>query len=182
VNIAKYVRLRGLSLEAFQMAHTAEVTAGTGLGDVLAIYTGGCLVVRTRAGAPGVGEATGYPCPPLAAVTVHTKRIETAAMLRDLRTVLEAEGRKAVERAVDGDFYSFLETARRFSIAVGFLSKELDAELVKLKGAVGHYAKKGVLVVVAERDRADDVAERLRRRRLGPVKICELKSRAVSPL
>ena len=180
VNIAKYVRLRGLSLEAFQMAHAAEVTAGTGLGDVLAIYTGGCLVVRTRPGAPGVGEAVGYPCPPLAAVTVHTKRLETAAMLRDLRTVLEVEGRKAVERAVDGDFYTFLETARRFSTAVGFLSKELDAELAGLRGAVGHYAKKGVLVVVAERDRADDVAERLKR--LGPVRICELKTRAVSPL
>ena len=113
-------------------------------------------------------------------MTVHTKRIETAAMLRDLRTVLEVEGRKAVERAVDGDFYTFLETARRFSTTVGFLSKELDAELVRLKGAVGHYAKKGVFVVVAERDRADDVAERLRR--LGPVRICELKTRAVSPL
>jgi pantoate kinase len=137
-------------------------------------------VVRIRPGAPGVGEAVGYTCPPLAAVTVHTKRIETAAMLRDLRTALEVEGRKAVEQTIDGDFYSFLETARRFSIAVGFLSKELDAELVKLKGAVGHYAKKGVLVVIAERDCADDVAERLRR--LGPVKICELKSRAVSLL
>lgn len=102
VNIAKYVRLRGLSLEAFQMAHAAEVTAGTGLGDILAIYTGGCLVVRTRSGAPGVGEAVGYPCPPLAAVTVHAKRLETAAMLRDLRRVLDVEGRRAVERAVDG--------------------------------------------------------------------------------
>jgi len=180
VNIARYVRLRSLSLEAFQLAHAAEVTAGTGLGDVLAIYTGGCLVARTRPGAPGVGEAAGYPCPPLVAVTVHTKRIETAAMLRDLRTVLEAEGRKAVEQAVDGDFYSFLETARRFSVAVGFLSKELDAELAGLRGAVGHYAKKGVLVVVAERDLAGDVAERLKR--LGPVGICELKRRAVSPL
>jgi len=180
VNITKYVRLRGLSLEAFQLAHAAEVTAGTGLGDVLAIYTGGCLVVRTRPGAPGVGEAVGYTCPLLAAVTVHTKRLETGAMLRDLRTVLEAEGGKAVERAVDGDFYSFLETARRFSTAVGFLSKELDAALAGLRGAVGHYAKKGVLVVVAERNYADDVAEWLRR--LGPVRICELKTRAVSPL
>jgi pantoate kinase len=85
-----------------------------------------------------------------------------------------------VERAVDGDFYTFLETARRFSTAVGFLSKELDAELAGLRGVVGHYAKKGVLVVIAERDRAGDIAERLRRQ--GPVKICELKTRAVSLL
>jgi pantoate kinase len=48
LNIAKHVRLHGLSLKAFQEAHVAEVTAGTGLGDVLAIYTGGCLVVRTN--------------------------------------------------------------------------------------------------------------------------------------
>ncbi len=180
LNIAKYVRLRGLSLEAFQMAHAAEVAAGTGLGDVLAIYTGGCLVVRLKPGAPGVGRAVGYDCPPLTALTVHTRRIDTSAMLRDLKTLLATEGRKAMEQMPDGDFYSFLAIARRFSLAVGFLTKELDAELAGLRGAVGHYAKKGVLVVVAERDRADDVAEQLRR--LGPVKTCELKKRAVSIL
>jgi len=179
LNIARYVRLRGLSLEAFREAHVAEVAAGTGLGDVLAIYTGGCLVVRTKPGAPGVGQAEGYDCPSLAVVTVHIRHVETREMLRSLRGALEAEGKRALERAVDGDFYAFLETARSFSLAVGFLDRELDVEISKLKGVVGHYAKKGVLVVVAELDSLEEVLSYVRR--LGPAVVCMLKRRAVTP-
>ena len=178
LNIAKHVRLHGLSLRAFQEAHIAEVTAGTGLGDVLAIYAGGCLVVRYRPGAPGVGHAEGYDCPPLAAVTVHTRRVETRDMLRGLHKLLEVEGRRAVERAAEGDLSAFLEAARSFALAVGFLPKELDAEISKLRGVVGHYAKKGVLVLVVEPDHAEEVASHVRR--LGPVKTCTLKRRAVT--
>jgi pantoate kinase len=48
----------GLGMSAVELgriAHCAEVECRTGLGDVIAQLTGG-LVVRTRAGAPGIGE------------------------------------------------------------------------------------------------------------------------------
>ncbi|ABL88526.1 pantothenate kinase [Pyrobaculum islandicum DSM 4184] len=177
VNIAKHVAVLGLGLEAFQRAHIAEVEAGTGLGDVLAIYTGGCLVVRTSPGAPGVGKAYGYDCPRLFVATVDLRRAETATMLKSLRLQLEIEGRRAVEAMIDGDFQTFLELARRFSRAVGFLTPQLEEELRRLAGVSGFYVKKGVLVVVAERDHVTDVAETLRR--YGAVHIAELKWRAV---
>ncbi|NOZ58102.1 MAG: kinase [Euryarchaeota archaeon] len=47
--------LRMSALELARIAHCAEVECRTGLGDVVAQLSGG-LVVRTRAGAPGVGE------------------------------------------------------------------------------------------------------------------------------
>ncbi|ACB39263.1 hypothetical protein [Pyrobaculum neutrophilum] len=177
VNIAKHIATLGLSLEAFQRAHIAEVESGTGLGDVLAIYTGGCLVVRTSPGAPGVGKAYGYDCPRLFAVTVDLRRVETAAMLRNLRWQLEIEGRRAVEAMADGDFQTFLELARRFSQAVGFLTPRLEEELRRLAGVFGFYVKKGVLVVVAERDYITDVADVVKK--YGAVHVTELKWRAI---
>ncbi|AFA38147.1 putative archaeal kinase (sugar kinase superfamily) [Pyrobaculum oguniense TE7] len=162
VSIAKAVAEAGLGREAFVKAHVEEVLRGTGLGDVLAIYTGGCLVVRTRPGAPGVGEAFSLPCPGLIVVAVDLRREDTSEMLKMRRdAILEAGGEAVRGFMRNPSFESFLEHAYLFSKRVGFLSGGL-ADLRRLPGVVGLYAKKGVLLIFVERDKARDVAEAVR--------------------
>ena len=162
VSIAKAVAEAGLSMEAFVKAHVEEVRRGTGLGDVLAIYTGGCLVVRTRPGAPGVGEAFSLPCPSLMVVAVDLRREDTSVMLRTRHDAVVEAGGEAVRGFMrNPSFESFLEHAYLFSKRAGFLPGGLD-NLRRLPGVVGLYAKKGVLLVFVERDKASGVAEAAR--------------------
>jgi len=177
-NIARAVRRLGLGIEAFIEAHVREVEAGTGLGDVLAIYTGGCLVVRTRPGAPGVGSAYSISCPPLALVTVDLLKVHTGAMLERLREFLQGEGARLVEKFMEEvDVLKFLEIANEFSKRAGFMPKWAE-DVNKLRGVVGCFAKKGVVAVVVEMDFALDVADRLAK--YGVVHVVELRDRRVS--
>lgn len=142
---------------ALLKAHAAEVLGGTGLGDVLAIATGGCLVYRRRAGAPGVGEAEGLKCPRAAAVAVDLKAYSTRAMLSQLGDKIKEAGAKALaEFSRSPSFEAFLELARRFSKEVGFLTGGVEEAAGGMRGLLGFYAKKGVAVFVVEEEWAED--------------------------
>ncbi|MFN3804542.1 MAG: GHMP kinase [Pyrobaculum sp.] len=177
INIAMGVAEVGLSPAAFVTAHMREVLNMTGLGDVLAIYTGGCLVVRIRPGAPGVGEAYPTPCPNVVLITVDLSRYDTRAMLTERAGAIREAGREAVAAFLkDPTFDAFLHHARQFSRRVGFLPRW--AELLEgAPGVVGYFAKKGVLAVVAERDSWRDVARLLAGR--GAIHVVELRERRV---
>jgi len=83
VALAAELTCGGPLTAAARAAHVREVLRGTGLGDVLAIYTGGCLVHRYVPGAPGIGAAEPMPCPRLGVVAVAARRVETRAMLAE---------------------------------------------------------------------------------------------------
>lgn len=177
VNIAKAFAAYGDSPRAFVEAHVSEVKNMTGLGDVLAIYTGGCLVVRTAPGAPGVGSAYGVECPKAALVTLDMAPASTASMLQSRHSLLVAAGEEIYAEFVkEPTFERFLELAQRFSKRLGFLPPWAE-ELKKTRGVVGLYAKKGVLAVVAELEWARDVAEFLATR--GAVHVSKLEKRFV---
>ncbi|MGC9051476.1 GHMP kinase [Pyrobaculum sp.] len=158
VSIAKAVGELGLSREAFAKAHVEEVTRRTGLGDVLAIYTGGCLVVRVRPGAPGVGEAYSLPCPAVYVVTLDLARVDTGVVLQTRHEAIVKAGREAYKAFMKNpSFQTFLHLAAEFSRRVGFLDERLEA-LERHRGVLGLFVKKGVAAVFVEREWALDVA------------------------
>ncbi|NPV62711.1 MAG: GHMP kinase [Methanotrichaceae archaeon] len=68
--------------QAAAVAHRAEVTCRTGLGDVIAQNTGG-LVIRLQPGAPGRGVVDRIPTPPLPVHYVVRGPISTSEVLSD---------------------------------------------------------------------------------------------------
>ncbi len=161
LNIARSIAVVGLDKSAYVTAHVEEVKRLTGLGDVLAIYTGGCLVVRTKPGAPGVGEAFSVRCPKAVLITVDLGRQNTSQMLTERAGALERAGRDAVLTfASEPTFESFLTVARRFSKEVGFLPGWVAEVLKNTPGVLGYFAKKGVVAVAVEVDRWIDVVEK----------------------
>jgi len=180
VAIAKAIGEAGLAPRAFVKAHVEEVSRRTGLGDVLAIYTGGCLVARVKAGAPGIGEAYSMPCPKVGVVTADLAQISTGHMLTSRHSVIASAGAEAVaEFLKNPSFEAFLKIALNFSKRVGFLDARMET-LGKLPGVLGLFAKKGVLVVFVERDWILDVAHAVEA--LGKVHVETLRELRVEPL
>ncbi|MEM0468901.1 MAG: GHMP kinase [Pyrobaculum sp.] len=177
LNIAKAVAKYGNTPEAYVEAHVKEVVNGTGLGDVLAIYTGGCLVVRTSPGAPGVGHAVRFNCPKAAAVTLDMAPTPTSYILQSRREqLIEVGGRIFKKFMSNPSFDKFLELSYIFSKELGFLPPWAE-ELRRVKGHVGMYAKKGVLVIIVESDWVVDTVEFLKKR--GVVHISHLVERSI---
>jgi pantoate kinase len=154
-------------LRALQRAHVLEVKYRTGLGDVIAEYTGG-FVVRVKPGAPGVGVAYRIPVKsPVDIVLVETSGGEfTGSMLSRMSRELLSMGVKFLERILDEqDLGVFFESARVFT------SKLFDYSVVEgavrgLRGVVDYYLKKAALVLWTEREYTWDVLSELRKRGL----------------
>ncbi|MBI4258274.1 MAG: hypothetical protein HY619_04900 [Thaumarchaeota archaeon] len=118
--------------EAAQIAHRAEVTCGTGLGGVSAEYLGG-FEVRTRPGAPGIGEATRLgSCKDYASVTLCLGGLSTRQVLsdQDMRRRLAEAGATLVDRfAQSPSVELFLKFSRQFAEATGLVSPVLKKVL-----------------------------------------------------
>lgn len=152
----------GLSRAAL-MAHAAEVASLTGLGDVIAMLTGGGLVVRTRPGAPGFGSAEPLRDPDLWRVEVTVAVLErpmtTPEMLRSMWDRLSEAGRLAFERFISSpSLESFLAISRDFSRRMGFLTRDLEEKILRSLGSLvaggsvaGFYAKKSLILIFHER-------------------------------
>ncbi|MDD4652785.1 MAG: pantoate kinase [Methanothrix sp.] len=100
------------------VAHEAEVTNQTGLGDVIAQNTGG-LVVRLHPGAPGTGVIDRIPVPPLPISYVVRGPISTKQVLSDERVMaaVNAAGKSALKELLKRPtFANFLKLSRRFTL------------------------------------------------------------------
>ena len=163
--------LRGMSLEeAAALAHEAEVAAGTGLGDVAAMYTGRGLELRLAPGAPGYARVASYPVPVPRLYSLELGRMTTEEMHRGLGDRLYVLAAPRLARlARRPSFDRFLEEARGFSIEAGFAPPRLAEALDRLVDAgllLGWYAKKKVAVAVPSpsvEDEARDALEKLAR-------------------
>jgi len=161
--------------EASRMAHRAEVIALTGLGDVIAMITGGGLVMRLLAGAPGIGRAVAVEDPGLGSVEftlAQTGRgATTPEILRTMWRKIYENGVRAYKEFEDNPgLEAFLDAAHRFSKEVGFLEEGLEEELRRAlapyyrRGSVlGYYVKKSLLVVAHEEGIGAEVAQALAR-------------------
>ena len=109
-----------------QIAHMAEVNLGAGLGDVIA-QTGHGLVLRTKPGAPGIGEIESFE----EDVFIGWKTfggIETSDIISDSHymEVISGSGAKYLE-LFEKEYYleNFLNFSLKFSHEIGLMSDEV---------------------------------------------------------
>lgn len=109
-----------------QIAHMAEVNLGAGLGDVIA-QTGHGMVLRTSAGAPGIGEIKSFEHD----VYIAWKSfgaIETSEIIRDDRhkRVISESGMKYLELfESEPTLKNFLDFSKRFSDEINLVTDEV---------------------------------------------------------
>lgn len=109
-----------------QIAHMAEVNLGGGLGDVIA-QTGKGLVLRTKPGAPGIGEIKSFEND----VYVGWKtfgRIETSSIIQDHhhKEIISASGSKYLKLFEDNPtLKNFLTFSNKFSHETELMSDEV---------------------------------------------------------
>ncbi|HSD59125.1 MAG TPA: pantoate kinase [Methanotrichaceae archaeon] len=125
---------------AAAVAHAAEVSNRTGLGDVIAQNTGG-LVVRLEAGAPGLGVVDRIPVQPLKISYVVRGPISTKEVLSDPKAMQEINraGEVALKELLKKPtLKEFMLLSRRFTSQIGLASDwALDAiEAVEAAGGM----------------------------------------------
>lgn len=156
-------------LELAQLAHMSEVMENTGLGDVLSIFKGRELVVRTRPGAPGIGEVFNIKLPGnTVVITCALGTMSTKIMLHNYKELIEKTGFKIFNEFLKKpDVQNFLYLSKEFSKEIGFLSRELDDALSQLcKDCLGYYAKKKVLTIVLEEPLSQDLIINLKKQKI----------------
>jgi len=127
--------------EAAAVAHEAEVTFRTGLGDVIAQNAGG-LVVRLQPGAPGTGRIDRIPVPTMPISYVVHGPLSTKEVLSDekVMTAVNAAGEAALKELLKRPtFTNFLRLSRRFTVQSG-LASDWALEAIEAVQAAGGMA------------------------------------------
>ncbi|OLD14808.1 MAG: hypothetical protein AUI50_05145 [Crenarchaeota archaeon 13_1_40CM_2_52_14] len=123
-------------IEAAQIAHKAEVKHKTGLGTVTSAFYGG-LVIRTRAGAPGIAEVKKVnPSSSLRVVSGAFGPISTSGVLTNsgLRKRINSCGRGLVPLQVKSpETKTLLRLSKRFADCLGLFSPRLRGALAKME-------------------------------------------------
>ncbi|MEM4829771.1 MAG: hypothetical protein QW417_02875 [Zestosphaera sp.] len=142
------------------IAHEAEVSLMTGLGDVVAELRGGGLVVRLKPGAPGVSELDVVPVRDSISIIpcIIKREMTTPQMLRDYWSSIKEAGERAFRKFIaEPTFDRFLELSVEFSRAV-FMSKETEEKLketlhkhLSSGDVITYFIKKGTLVVISDK-------------------------------
>ncbi|MCR5026952.1 MAG: GHMP kinase [Methanobrevibacter sp.] len=120
---------KGLSLtECGQIAHKVEVALGGGLGDVIA-QTGKGLVLRTRPGAPGVGEIKSFE-ENLFIATKTFGEIDTASVIGDeeYKRIISANGHECLnDFKRNSTIENFLRLSYDFSVKTNLMTDEVQS-------------------------------------------------------
>jgi pantoate kinase len=159
--------LSGLGLvESASLAHRAEVVAGTGLGDVVAMIYGRWLEARLSAGGPGLVRVESYSAPEREVAAVVLGEMSTSDMHRLLGERIIDEGSRAFAHFIQSpSLRSFFEQSRCFSRRVGMVSDE-DTELFeRLKSRMlieDWYVKKKVAIILPRRGKEEEAFAELR--------------------
>jgi pantoate kinase len=115
-------------IEAAQVAHTVEIKCKTGLGTVIAETFGG-FEIRTKPGAPGIGEIKYMKSPKeMAVCCMAFGSLSTKKLLTDpeTRKRINEFGGKLVDQLIEKpDLVNFLKLSRQFAEHVGLISKKV---------------------------------------------------------
>ncbi len=98
-------------------AHLTEINLGSGLGDVIA-ETGQGIVLRTKAGAPGIGEVTSFDDYNLYVGCKTFDKIKTSAIIQDshYKKIINNEGTGALKSFLkDTSVENFLSESYNFA-------------------------------------------------------------------
>ena len=118
------------SEEAARVAYLSEIECKTGLGTVLAEFGGGA-VIRTRAGAPGIGSVSHFAVGEENMVgAISFGRLSTESLLADqsVRSAVKEAGSIMLKNFLSKpDSESFLKLSQQFAFKVGRISKSAGA-------------------------------------------------------
>ena len=138
---------QGLTIEqAAVVAHCADVVNLTGMGDVAGQYTGG-LVIRTAAGAPGVGAVEKVPVDAMEVSWVCLGEISTTSVLDDEITMerINIQGQRALKALLKRPgLEHFMSLSRDFAFGTGLVSP-VAADAIEAVEAVGGLASMAML-------------------------------------
>ena len=139
---------QGLTMEqAAVVAHCADVVNRTGMGDVAGQFTGG-LVIRTSAGAPGVGVVEKVPVDNMEVSWVCLGEISTSLVLDDKKNMerINILGQRALKALLERPGVEhFMSLSRDFAFETGLVSPgAADAiEAVEASGGLASMAMLG---------------------------------------
>lgn len=155
--------------EAAQMAHVAEVECKTGLGTVIAETFGG-VEIRTKPGAPGIGEVIQVPVPENTVVVclsfgpLSTKESLTNPATRE--RVNRYGGDLVNKLAEKPDLAGFLELSREFAEHVGLITESVR-RVLKATDAAGFACSMAMfgesVFTLVERDSLEDITKIFRK-------------------
>jgi pantoate kinase len=115
-------------IQSAQIAHIAEIECKTGLGTVIAETFGG-LEIRTKPGAPGIGEIKCLPIPENALVACHVfGPLSTRKYLTDpeTRSRINRFGGELVNELVKAPtITNFMRLSRQFAEHVGLITERV---------------------------------------------------------
>ena len=114
--------------ECGQIAHKADVSLGGGLGDVIA-QTGSGMVLRTRPGAPGIGEIESFS-EDLFVLTKFFGEINTASIIQDPehKKIISANGHHCLDKfKLNPSVDNFLRFSLEFSKNTRLMTKEVQS-------------------------------------------------------
>ena len=116
----------------YGIAHIAEINEGGGLGDILALYQGG-YEIRTREGAPFIGEAKNLITNGYKIATLSFGKIATKSVIRNpnWKEKINNVGRVLIENLVaEPTIKNFVTVSQQFSIT-SFLATHEIIEYMK---------------------------------------------------
>ncbi len=116
-----------------QIAHHAEISCKTGLGTVIAEFSGG-FEIRTSIGAPGVGCIEKIDLKDYKAVVLCIAPLSTKLFLSDQMSLANQLGEKMLERLkVSRDIDEFLRMSYQFADHLGLTHRRCKGPLKSLK-------------------------------------------------
>lgn len=157
----------GLSrTQAAQIAHNAEIACNTGLGTVIAEFSGG-FEMRTSAGAPGIGSVTKI-CPDenYKAVVLCLAPISTKSFLTKRMDEINGFGGVMLSKlSASRSIEDFLKMSRRFAETLNLTEGKCKAPIaaLKAKGFESSVALFGQTVfTIVSQASANEVSDALR--------------------
>ena len=113
-----------------QIAHNAEVSCKTGLGDVLASYHGG-FEIRIKPGAPGIGSVEKIAIEKISIIMICFSPISTNKFIKERLSQINGLGGKMVNRLLESKNYEHfqdmsLEFAKYVDVMTPRMQKLVD--------------------------------------------------------
>lgn len=109
-----------------KIAHNAEVSCKTGLGDVLASYHGG-FEIRVEPGAPGIGKVEKIDTEPISIIMICFAPISTNKFLKERLSQINGLGGKMVNKLLESKNYEhFQDMSLEFAKYVNVISTRMQ--------------------------------------------------------
>ena len=125
-----------------QIAHNAEVSCKTGLGDVLASYHGG-FEIRDKPGAPGIGHIQKITLNKISIIMICFSPISTTKFIKERLPQINGLGGKMVNRLLESKNYEhFQEMSLEFA-------KYVDVMTPRMQKVVNELSKNNIKCGIA---------------------------------